>query len=127
MNKKIKMLLVEDEVIIAMLIKKQATDYGLTVTAHATTGEKAVVKAKENPPDIILMDIRLAGEIDGIETASRIKAESDIPVIFITGYDDKSVRERAAKMKPLAYLLKPLDMNELIDAIDNYFQNRNAQ
>lgn len=124
MDEKINILLVEDEIIMAMLMKKLAPDYGLTVIAHATTGEKAIIKAKEKNPDLILMDIRLAGEIDGIETASRIKAESDIPVIFITGYDDKSVRERAEKIKPLAYIVKPLDMDELREILNKFFEKK---
>ena len=87
MDKQIKILLVEDEFINALLIKKQLEFIGYAVSHHVTTGENAIISAKQNHPDIIIMDIRLAGEIDGIEAASVIKSESDIPVIFITGYE----------------------------------------
>src|SRR4030043_1856411 len=92
MDNLIKILLVEDEVITAMLMKIELRKIGYTVAYHVTTGEDAIINAKQNSPDIILMDIRLAGEIDGIEAASIIKSEFDIPIIFITGYEDQTVR-----------------------------------
>ena len=98
MEKTIRIQLVEDEVIVAMLMEDVLNNLGYTVSGHVTTGEDAIISAKQNPPDIILMDIRLAGIIDGIEAASSIKSEFDIPVIFLTGYDDKAVRKRAEKI-----------------------------
>ncbi len=67
------------------------------------------------------MDIRLTGEINGIDAASVIISESDIPVVFITGYDDKDIRERAERTKPLGYLAKPLDIDELKIILDKHF------
>ena len=122
MNKVVNILLVEDEVITAMLMQSQLISLGYTVAEHVTTGENAVASAKENPPDIILMDIALAGEIDGIDAAAAIKSVSDIPVIFITGYEDQQYKERAEKIKPLEYLIKPLNMNKLKSIIDDFFK-----
>ncbi len=120
MEKSLRILLVEDEVVLAMLMKEQLKSIGYTVAQSVPTGEKAIIAAKENPPDLILMDIRLAGDIDGIDAAIAIKSESDIPVIFITGFDDKSIRERAEKTNPLAFLIKPAKMTELKETIDSY-------
>ncbi len=118
----IKILLVEDEFITSKLMKKQLENQGYEVTQSVSTGENAVISARQNPPDIILMDIRLAGEMDGIETATVIKSESDIPVIiFVTGYGDTEIKERAKKINPLEYLIKPIDINKLKLIIDSYF------
>lgn len=121
MKDRIKILLVEDEVISAMLMESQLKSIGYTQIDHVTTGENAIINTKQNPPHIILMDIRLAGQIDGIETVSIIKSVSDIPTVFITGYDDQSVRENAEKLKPLAYLIKPLNIKKLKKIIDDFF------
>ena len=121
MEKAIRILLVEDEVILAMFMKEQLKNIGYIVEQSVPSGEKAIIAAKENPPDLILMDIRLAGEIDGIDATIAIKSESDIPVIFITGFDDQSIRERAEKTKPLAFLIKPPKMTELKEIIDSFF------
>ncbi|OHD17059.1 MAG: histidine kinase [Spirochaetes bacterium GWD1_27_9] len=121
MENSIKFLLVEDEVINAMLMKMQLEKTGYKVTHHVTTGENAIISSKQNPPDIILMDIRLAGEIDGIEAAEIIKSQSNIPIIFITGYDDLTIRKRAEKLNPLEYLIKPLVIDKLKTIIDAYF------
>ncbi len=127
MDKKISILLVEDEVVTAMLMENKLNGMGFHEILHVTTGEDAIISAKQNSPDIILMDIRLAGEIDGIDAAEAIKAESDIPVIYITGYDDKENRDRAEKTKPLAFLIKPPQMNTLKDIIVDHFKNKKIQ
>ena len=114
-------LLVEDEIIIAMLIQRQLKEIGFTDIKHVTTGENAIISSKENPPDIILMDIKLAGKIDGIEAAFQIKSEQEIPVIFITSYNDNDTAERVKKIKPLGYLEKPLSINKLKEIINSHF------
>jgi CheY-like chemotaxis protein len=122
MSRKINILLVEDEVIVAMLMQKQLRDIGYQSVHHVTTGEKAIIYIQDNTPDIILMDIRLAGEIDGIEAAEAIKAKADIPILFITGYDDKEIRDRAEKTNPIDFLIKPIDiivLKTILDALSN--------
>ncbi len=121
MKKSIKILLVEDEAVPAMLLQTQLEKLGYNISEHVTTGENAIASSRRNPPDIILMDIRLAGEIDGIEAAAAIRSESNIPVIFITGYDDQKNRERAGMLNQLEYLLKPLNVNKLKLVIDAHF------
>ncbi len=122
MNGKISILLVEDEVITAMLMETQLKKIGYTLTSHVTTGENAIAATLLNRPDIILMDIRLAGNIDGIEAASVIKSETDIPIIFITSYDDQNTRDRARNLNPLGFLEKPLEIHKLKDIIDSHFK-----
>ena len=121
MNDHIKILLVEDEAITAMLIQIQLQKCGYRHIRNITTGEQAIIHVKENPPHICLMDIRLAGKMDGIEAASIIRSLSDIPVIFITGYEDPVIRERAEMLVPLGFLIKPLAINDLKIILDGHF------
>lgn len=119
--KNLNVLIVEDEVIIAMLIRRELRKIGHNVIDLATSGEEAIQIAKDDRPDLILMDITLAGEMDGITAASEIKENADIPIIFVTGYQDRATRERAALTKPLGYFVKPLQMDQLESLIDSHF------
>lgn len=121
MGAQLKILIAEDEVICAMHMNMQLTDVGFVISDQVTTGENAIIRAKQNPPDVILMDIRLAGKIDGIEAVSVINNESPIPVIFITGYDDQGLKERAQKFEPLGYIIKPIEMDAVKKLIDKRF------
>lgn len=126
MENRIKIILVEDEVITAMHMETQLKDVGYEVMHHVTTGENAIIRVKQNPPDIILMDIGLAGELDGIEAASVIRSQFDTPIVFITGYDNQNIRGRAEKCKPLGYLVKPFEIAKLKIMMDAYFFNNNG-
>ncbi|MBI5680661.1 MAG: PAS domain S-box protein [Methanobacterium sp.] len=110
-------LLVEDESIEAMDIKRTLELYGYKVPYVASNGEEAVRKALEIMPDLILMDIVLKGEIDGIEAASKIK-ELNIPVIYLTAHSEDSTIQRAFVTEPYAYILKPFDAKELKFAVE---------
>src|SRR6266700_3973971 len=105
-------LVVEDETIIAMDIQSRLRSLGFDAEV-AGTGEEAVSKAIEAPPDLILMDIVLPGTIDGIEAAEEIRKRFDIPVIYLTAYSDSRTLERAKKTGPFGYLLKPLKDRDL--------------
>jgi len=105
-------LLVEDEALSAMYMKIQIERMGFRVQA-LSTGEEAVSLALRERPDLILMDINLSGKMSGIEAARLIKAEFEVPLIFITGYSDENTREFARELKPSAFLVKPLDMKDL--------------
>jgi len=115
---KIKVLIVEDEWIIANDIKNSLMDSGYRVTDIAASGEEALVKIEEEPPDIVLMDIILPGKMNGIETTKVILARMDIPVIYLTAYDNQYLVENAKKTYNYGYLLKPFKNNELKIAID---------
>ncbi len=112
-----KILLVEDESIEAMDIKRTLESFGYQVPYVASSGEKAIDKVLEIKPDLILMDIILKGAIDGIETISKIK-KLDIPVIYLTAHSEESTIERAKLTEPAGYIIKPYDSTELKYAIE---------
>ncbi len=121
---KLSVLVVEDEAVLAMLYEKRLKKKGYTVTGRASTREEAVSLAFKNPPDLILMDIRLAGENDGIEAAKEIAERIKTRIIFTTGYSDESIKSRAMALHPLAYLIKPFEINELLLHVQNAFDNK---
>lgn len=110
-------LLVEDESIEAMDIKRTLESFGYEVPYVASSGEDAIKKALEIVPDLILMDIVLKGETDGIQAASGIK-ELDIPVIYLTAHSEESTIEKAKLTEPYGYIIKPYDPIELKYAIE---------
>ncbi len=110
---KARILIVEDEAIIAMEIENQLQGLGYEVTSIVDTGEKAIKKADEDKPDIILMDIRIKGEMDGIEAAKVIRNKFCIPVIFSTAYLDEERIERVKITMPFGYVLKPIQERDL--------------
>jgi PAS domain S-box-containing protein len=111
--KKVKILIVEDEAIIAKDLEQRLQGMGYDVPSIATTGEDAFNKAKEFNPDLVLMDIILPGQMDGIEAANNIRLMADIPVIYLTAYADEEILDRAIKTEPFGYLIKPVEQREL--------------
>jgi signal transduction histidine kinase len=106
-------LVVEDESVTAMEIQASLERMGHSVVGVVNSGEKAIKKAEEAEPDLIMMDIHIKGEMDGIETASRIRSRAPIPVIFITAYADDEKLSRAKLTLPFGYILKPFQEREL--------------
>ena len=115
---KASILIVEDEHIIAIDIQNSLEDLGYTIVGHADRGEDAVKKAEKLRPDLILMDIGLKGEMDGIEAAEQIRARVKLPVIFLTAFANQSTLDRARQAEPYGYVLKPFEEHELVIAID---------
>jgi DNA-binding response OmpR family regulator len=115
MNKSI--LIVEDEIIVAMEIESYVQQIGCHVVAIASNAKDAYDFAIKYRPDVILMDIFLKGDIDGIETSSKIKSELDVAIIYLTAFNDDATIERAVKTNPSAYLSKPFNRKELFAAI----------
>jgi two-component system cell cycle sensor histidine kinase/response regulator CckA len=110
---KVKVLVVEDERIVAKDIQNTLKNLGYDVPAIASTGEEAIRKSGEFMPDIILMDIVLKGEIDGIDAASQIRSKYKIPIIYLTAYEDEDTLDRAKVTEPLGYILKPFEERDL--------------
>ncbi|QSZ67462.1 response regulator [Methanofollis aquaemaris] len=104
----LRVLVVEDAAIIALDIASRVKRLGHEVVGVASTAEMACEKACEAHPDLVLMDINLKGEQDGIEAASRIVDELGIRSVFITAYSDKGMKERALATHPLGYIVKPI-------------------
>jgi two-component system cell cycle sensor histidine kinase/response regulator CckA len=113
-----KLMIVEDDHIVAMDLQGILQSLGYVVSAVVSRGEEAIEKADQTRPDLALMDIRLRGDMDGIETAEQFRTRFDIPVVFLTAYADKTTLERAKLTAPLAYVIKPFDQRELHSAIE---------
>src|SRR3569623_2800467 len=109
----LRVLLVEDERIPAFNLQQGLRRLGYDVPSIAPSGSNALELIERDQPDIVLMDIHLEGDIDGIETAGRIPPERMIPVIYLTAYSEESTLKRAAETKPYGYLLKPFSDREL--------------
>ena len=114
----IKVLIIEDERMIAEDIKYTLNQYGYKVSGIFSKGLKAIAKISTLKPDIILMDIKLEGEIDGIETGKIILKDHDIPIIFLTAYADSATVESTKSITPYGFILKPFDAKELYAAIE---------
>lgn len=113
-----KILIVEDEMIISLMLEQMVTQMGHEVLAKATSGEKAIKKALEVKPEVILMDIRLQGKMDGIEAITEIQKEMNVSVIYITGNTDQMYRNRIKETKYLDFLVKPVTRNQLSHSLD---------
>lgn len=113
----VRVLIVEDEVIIAMEIQLRLETAGFEVCGLAATGEKAIRAVREKSPDVVLMDITLRGPMDGLEAAACIRAESRIPVIFLTASENEAVLRRARELSPGRHVPKPFDEIDLISAV----------
>lgn len=111
-------LIVEDEAVFALDLRQRLTHLGYEVSSIAVSGEEAMAFADQHQPDLVLMDIRLGGAIDGIEAAQRIVQANDAPVIFITANTDADTVERAKFVRPSGYLIKPIKDKELSTTIE---------
>jgi CheY-like chemotaxis protein len=113
-----KILVVEDEGIIAIDLEGSLERLGYQVVATASTGEEAIRNAEELKPDLVLMDIVLEGDVDGIEAAAQIRSSLGIPVIYLTAYTDESTLMRAECSRPSGYVFKPFSESSLINAVE---------
>jgi len=117
----LKILIIEDEVFIGLSLEAELSRAGYDITGIAATGDEAIKKAAETVPDILLMDIHLAGDMDGLEAAKTIRENRDIPVIFMSGYADEIIQVRADSFNPIAFLIKPVKMQQLIQILNDAF------
>jgi diguanylate cyclase (GGDEF)-like protein/PAS domain S-box-containing protein len=113
-----RVLIVEDEKIIALDLQRRLEKFGYSVVALAATAQEAVEAALEYHPDIILMDIMLGGDRDGVDAAVEIKEQHNVPIVFLTAYADERTVERAKKAEPVGYVLKPFKERELQTTIE---------
>jgi CheY-like chemotaxis protein len=119
-----KLLIVEDERIVAEDLTRTLEKRGYRIAAIASSGEMAIEKAAEHQPDAVLMDIALAGEMDGIEAAERIRELSGIPIIYLTAYMDEERLTRAQRTGPCFSCIKPFNEGELAATIDKVLEGR---
>ena len=114
---KTSILIVEDEGIVAKNMQKRLKKLGYSVPAVASSGQEAVEKAVTTNPNLVLMDIVLKGDMDGIEAAKKIKARNDLPIVYLTAYADDKTINRAKITEPFGYVVKPFEIKELHSAI----------
>jgi len=122
-----KILVVEDENIVAKEIQKSLIDLGYRISGLVSSGDEAIRSAEKMRPDVVLMDIKLKGEQDGIETAEEIKNRFDIPVIYLTAYADEDTLHRAKITEPHGYILKPFKSRELNAIIEMTLYKHQAE
>jgi CheY-like chemotaxis protein len=108
-----RILIVEDERLIAIDLQRRLTRLGYTVVALAASGVEAIQKTLALQPDVVLMDIRLQGTMDGVEAAQRIQASTGTPVVFMTAYVDEETRQRVRAASPWGYLHKPFTAQQV--------------
>ncbi len=120
---KINVLVVEDELLIAQDLKARLNDHNFSVTATVDSGELALQEVKRKAPDLILMDIKLAGELDGISTAEKINESNNIPIIYLSDHVDSTTVNRAKGTHPANYLSKPFKISDLLRALEIAFYN----
>ncbi len=113
-----RILIVEDERIVARDLESALTELGYSVPATVATGEDAIARVRDLRPDLVLMDIRLPGAIDGVQAASSVRQEHDIPVIYLTAHSDDETLRLAMQTEPLGYLVKPFSPPQLRCAIE---------
>ena len=122
-----RILLVEDENLVAMEISDLLQGLGYVVCGKASSGERAIEQVASTDPDLVLMDIRLKGDLDGIETAQEIRRRFQTPVIYLTAYTDEATLQRAKITEPFGYLIKPFEERELHTAVEMALQKHRME
>ncbi|MEP0871010.1 ATP-binding protein [Trichocoleus desertorum AS-A10] len=122
-----KILVVEDEKIIAFDIQKSLESSGYSVPAIVSSGEQVIEKIPEVEPDLVLMDIILKGELDGVKTAEIVRDRFDIPVVYLTAHADETTLKRAKISDPFGYILKPFEDRELVTTIEIALSRHRAE
>jgi PAS domain S-box-containing protein len=122
-----RIMLVDDEAIITMQLEKRLSSMGYEVVGVASSGEESVCMARERMPDLVLMDIVMPGEMDGIEAASQIRSELAIPIIFLTAFADEAHVGRAKQAEPFGYIVKPFHEEEIFASIEVALHRRSYE
>jgi CheY-like chemotaxis protein len=119
---KTKVLIVEDEIITSWGLRNELQNLGYSVCSYTKSGEKAIKTAEHELPDIVLMDIKLHGEMDGFEAAREIHSRLGIPIIYMTGYPVSFLKGKAEIREPYEYLSKPVESLDMKKKIDSALQ-----
>jgi CheY-like chemotaxis protein len=120
-------LIVEDEIIIAADLKGRLENLGYNIVGVSATGNDAIRKTGETHPDLVLMDIMLKGDMDGIDTAQKIRDLYDVPVIYLTAYFDDEILNRAKITEPFGYILKPFEDMRIQSAVEMAVYNHHIE
>jgi DNA-binding NarL/FixJ family response regulator len=122
-----RLIIADDEVIISTQLEEFLVTKGFDIAGIATSGVQAVEMAREFKPDLMLMDIVMPGELDGIAAAAKINRELKIPVIFLTAYADEEMIQRAKPIGPFGYVLKPIQEQQILAAIEIALHKKNME
>ncbi len=122
-----RILIVDDDFTIKLELEEMLTAIGYDIVGTAENGEQAFEMAKALNPDLILMDIVMRGDMDGIPLKEKIRRESDIPIAFITGYGDPEYVERAKMVEPFGYVMKPFDEKEIRAVVEIALYKRDME
>jgi DNA-binding NarL/FixJ family response regulator len=123
----VRILLVEDERLVAMSLKSQLSSLGYQVVGHAASGQEAIDRADELRPDLVLMDIHLEGDMDGVEAAAEIYKQFQLPVVYLTAFSSQDILDRAKITEPMGYILKPYEERELHVVIETAVYRHHAE
>ena len=115
---KTQVMVVEDEVLIGLMLVRKLRAYGYEVDDVVTTGEESVERAGRTRPSVVLMDVTLAGQMNGIQAAQKIKDKYGIPIIIFTGYNDRLIHDQLRHIDPVAILAKMDPISDIIAAIE---------
>ncbi|WP_162054422.1 response regulator [Pontibacter pamirensis] len=124
---KVKLLIAEDDVVIAHNLSFSLEDMGYAVCQVVSSGEELLLEVHKHNPDLVILDITLEGKLDGIDTAAILSKSSNIPFIFMTALSDKETIDRAKLTKPHAYLVKPFDVRTLQSSIEVAIHNASSR
>lgn len=119
-------IIVEDDILLSLVEGRIVEKLGYKVAAKATRGEEAVKLIREHNPDIVLMDISLKGEMDGIEVMVQVREFSDIPVIYLSGNSNKHIMSRAKKTDYIDFLVKPISADEMIQPLKKAMKRKRS-
>ena len=122
-----KILVVEDEGIVVMELRERLNRLGYEVVGVASSGEEAILKAQETHPDMVLMDIRLQGRMNGIQAAEAVRTRFDIPVIYLTAFADDDTLQKARMTEPFGYLIKPFEEQQLHSTLEMALQKHKLE
>ncbi|HLT74768.1 MAG TPA: response regulator [Ohtaekwangia sp.] len=123
MNETISVMIVEDQLLVAEDIRLKLEKHGMHVTGLYVSGEEAIERLHDDNPDLVLMDINLAGKMDGVEAAELMQRSGRIPVVYLSELSDQDTFRRARKTMPESYLTKPFRETDLVHAIEIAFNN----
>jgi two-component system, response regulator PdtaR len=118
-----RVVIVEDEGITQMQLRRILKNAGLTVLASAVNGEEGVTTVLRERPDLVLMDIKMPGSIDGLEAARQILAEYHVCIVMLTAFSDAEYRQRAQELKTCGYVVKPITTESLLPQLEAAYQN----
>jgi PAS domain S-box-containing protein len=118
MDELVKILIVEDEILVAASIKRMLHDIGCQTVEIAASGASALHELGKGPVDLVLMDIKIKGGMDGIETAEKIRTLYRFPIVYITAHTDPEMLRRAKRTDPFGYIVKPIELRDLLSTVE---------